>query len=225
MMNRTHFKRIGNDRQYFLANTLYWYDKEIVLKDATGITEPNINASLPGIIFIDGERIEYWIKAGNKLQQLRRGTFGTGVPTQHFADTEVHDQSGFQTVPYKDEFVSEVYTGADVSNNQLTISFTPTNVNQFELFVGGKRLRKNSISQYNPANGQDSPEADDTVSAEFTVDGVNPVITFNNTPATNAKIVVIRKQGKIWQEGTDPLSQTDNDIARFIRQKEVAPPQ
>ena len=171
--------RIGNDRQYFLANTLYWYDKEIVLKDATGITEPNITASLPGIVFIDGERIEYWIKDGNKLQQLRRGTFGTGVPTQHFADTEVHDQSGFQTVPYKDEFISEVYTGADVSNNQLTISFIPTNVNQFELFVGGKRQRKNSISQYNPANGQDSPEADDTVSAEFTVDGVNPVITFN----------------------------------------------
>ena len=225
MMNRTHFKRIGNDRQYFLANTLYWYDKEIVLKDATGITEPNITASLPGIVFIDGERIEYWIKDGNKLQQLRRGTYGTGVPTQHFADTEVHDQSGFQTVPYKDEFVSEVYTGADVSNNQLTISFTPTNANQFELFVGGKRMRKNSISQYNPANGQDSPEADDTVSAEFTVDGVNPVITFTNTPAANAKIVVIRKQGKIWQEGTDPLSQTDNDIARFIRQKEVAPPQ
>jgi len=64
MMNRTHFKRIGNDRQYFLANTLYWYDKEIVLKDATGITEPNITASLPGIVFIDGERIEYWIKDG-----------------------------------------------------------------------------------------------------------------------------------------------------------------
>ena len=225
MMNRTHFKRIGNDRQYFLANTLYWYDKEIDLKDATGITEPNITASLPGIVFIDGERIEYWIKDGNKLQQLRRGTHGTGVPTQHFADTEVHDQSGFQTVPYKDEFISEVYTGANVSNNELTISFIPTNVNQFELFVGGKRLRKNSISQYNPANGQDSPEADDTVSADFTVDGVNPVITFTNTPATNAKIVVIRKQGKIWQEGTDPLSQTDNDIARFIRQKEVAPPQ
>ena len=39
-------------------------------------------------------------------------------------------------------------------------------MNQFELFVGGKRLRKNSIRQYNPANGQDSPEADDTVSAE-----------------------------------------------------------
>ena len=49
MMNRTHFKRIGNDRQY-PANTLYWYDKEIVLKDATGITEPNITASLPGIV-------------------------------------------------------------------------------------------------------------------------------------------------------------------------------
>ena len=79
MMNRTHFKRIGNDRQY-LANTLYWYDKEIVLKDATGITEPKYNCKFIGIVSIDGERIEYWIKDGNKLQQLRRGTFGTGVP-------------------------------------------------------------------------------------------------------------------------------------------------
>jgi hypothetical protein len=51
-------------------------------------------------------------------------------------------------------------TGADVVNNVLNIGFVPNNVNEFELFVGGKRLRKNAISVYNPTLGQDSPEAD-----------------------------------------------------------------
>ena len=225
VMNRTHFKRIGNDRQYFLAQNLNWYDKEIVLTDATGITEPSVVSQLPGIIFIDGERIEYYQKDGNSLQQLRRGTFGTGIAEVHHVNTEVFDQSAFQNVPYQDQFISETYIGTDVVNNVLNIGFVPSNVNQFELFVGGKRLRKNAISVYDPTVGQDSPEADVTVPAEFSVDGTTARITFTETPAENAKIVLVRKQGRIWQSGSDPLSQTENDIARFIRQKEVAVPQ
>jgi hypothetical protein len=196
-----------------------------VLTDATGITEPSVASQLPGIVFIDGERIEYYKKDGNSLEQLRRGTFGTGIAEVHHSNTDVYDQSAFQNVPYKDSFISETYTGADVVNNTLNIGFTPKSANEFELFVGGKRLRKNSISVYDPALGQDSPEADSTVPAEFSVTGTTAVITFTNTPAENAQILLVRKQGKIWQTGTDPLSQTENDIARFIRQKEVAVPQ
>ena len=225
VMNRTHFKRIGDDRQYSLAQNLNWYDKEIVLSDATGITVPSVASQLPGIIFIDGERIEYYQKDGNSLQQLRRGTFGTGIAEVHLANTDVYDQSAFQNVPYQDQFISETYTGADVVNNVLNIGFVPNNVNEFELFVGGKRLRKNAISVYNPTLGQDSPEADATAPAEFSVNGTTAAITFTVTPAENAKIVLVRKQGRIWQSGTNPLSQTENDIARFIRQKEVALPQ
>ena len=33
MLNRTHFKRLGDDKQYFLAQDLNWYDREIVLTD------------------------------------------------------------------------------------------------------------------------------------------------------------------------------------------------
>lgn len=225
LMNRTHFKRIGDEKQYTLAESLQWNDKEIVLVDATGITEPSVASQLPGIVFIDSERIEYYKKDGNKLQQLRRGTFGTGIAEVHVANTDVYDQSAFQNVPYKDTFISETYTGADVVNNTLNIGFTPKSANEFELFVGGKRLRKNSISVYDPALGQDSPEADSTVPAEFSVTGTTAVITFTNTPAENAQILLVRKQGKTWHTGADPLSQTENDIARFIRQKEVAVPQ
>jgi len=225
IMNRTHFKRIGDDKQYTLAQNLLWNDQKIVLIDGVGITEPSVASQLPGIVFIDGERIEYYKKDGNTLEQLRRGTFGTGIAEVHHANTDVYDQSAFQNVPYQDSFISETYTGADVVNNTLNIGFTPKSTNEFEMFVGGKRMRKNSISVYDPALGQDSPEADSTVPADFSVSGTTAVITFTNTPAENAQILLVRKQGKIWQTGADPLSQTENDIARFIRQKEVAVPQ
>ena len=225
MLNKTHFKRIGNDRQYFLAQSLNWYDKEMILTDATGLTTPSIQAKLPGILFVNGERIEYFLKDGNTLKQLRRGTFGTGVPQVHFANTEVVDQSRFQTIQYSDEFISEMYTGADVVDKQLTVGFTPQSANEFELFVGGKRMRKNSIRAYDPNLGQDSPEADNIVPAEFTVNGITPVITFEQTPGADVKIMIVRKQGKIWHTDAGSLSQTENDIARFIRQKEVALPQ
>ena len=86
-------------------------------------------------------------------------------------------------------------------------------------------MRKNDISIYDPTQGQDSPEADVTSPAEFTVDGISPVVTLATTPVAGTKIITIRKQGKKWQSGIKPLSQSDNDIARFLRQKELALPQ
>ena len=224
MMNKTHYKRLGNTNKYQLATSLKWSDQDLELTDATGITEPSIANNLPGVLFIDGERLEYFVKVGNKLSQLRRGTYGTGVKNIHVVGEEVLDQGQFQTVPYKDEFLTEQYT-ADGSTNAITIGFTPKSANEFELFVGGKRMRKNDISIYDPTQGQDSPEADVTSPAEFTVDGISPVVTLATTPIAGTKIITIRKQGKKWQSGIKPLSQSDNDIARFLRQKELALPQ
>ena len=44
--------------------------------------EPGID-NIPGVIFIDGERIEYYLKEDGVLRQLRRGTLGTGIATVH----------------------------------------------------------------------------------------------------------------------------------------------
>ena len=86
-------------------------------------------------------------------------------------------------------------------------------------------MKKTPISAYDPANGQDSPEAATIIPAEFSVDGTSARITLTQTPVVDTKILIVRKIGKKWQTGTDPLSQTKNDIARFLRQKEVAMPQ
>jgi hypothetical protein len=223
MLNRTTYKRLGNDNKYFLAQNLNWSSQEIFLDSTEGLTEPNVNLGRPGVLFIEGERIEYFLKYSNRVGQLRRGTLGTGIKSTYAAGTEVFDQSASQTVPYKDEIITEIFT-SDGSTENITLSWIPQSVNEFEVFVNGRRLRKNSISSYNATLGMDSPEADVVLPAEFSVTGTTTTCTLLVAPPINTKIIVVRKIGKLWNADT-PLSQTENDIARFLRAKEVSLPQ
>ena len=102
MLNRTHFKRIDASAAK-LAQPLNYYDLRIELdQSGTTLSEPNKGQNLPGVVFIEGERIEYFVKDGTTLRQLRRGTLGTGTKTTYAANTKVFDQNISKTVPYKD---------------------------------------------------------------------------------------------------------------------------
>jgi hypothetical protein len=103
MLNRTFYKRIDDSISTTLYQTLNYYDTSIVVDDGTGLLAPLRTTNQPGVIIINGERIEYLEKDGNTLRFLRRGTGGTGVPTVHLAGSIVRDQSTTQTIPYKDE--------------------------------------------------------------------------------------------------------------------------
>jgi hypothetical protein len=92
MLNRTHFKRLETSAST-LAQTLNYYDLRIELVDGASLSEPNKGQNLPGVIFIDGERIEYFVKEENTLRQLRRGTLGTGVKDTYAISTKVFDQN------------------------------------------------------------------------------------------------------------------------------------
>ena len=102
MLNRTHYKRIDSPVAT-LAKPLSVYDLTIELTDASLMPEPNKGKNLPGIIFIGEERIEYLVKEGNLLRQLRRGTLGTGAGPVYDAGTPVFDQGVLKNIPYKDE--------------------------------------------------------------------------------------------------------------------------
>ena len=230
MLNRTHYKRIDGDKNYILGKDLTPYDKTIELIDASGITNPTAGSEYPGIIFVNGERIEYRIKEGNLLKQLQRGTLGTGVKDIHIHGTEVYDQSIDSSMPYKDETISTVFT-ADGTSSTFDLDFTPGTggVNEFDVFVAGKRLRKNTISSYKfetTINGvttssiaQDSPEGDEILSAEFSILG--STLSLLTAPSENQKVIIIRKQGKRWTDPGTALSQADTDIGRFLRATSV----
>ena len=227
--NKTHYKRLDGDRNYVLQIPLNWYDKNITLVDATGLPDPDPTSNTPGVIFLEGERIEFFRKDGNVLKQLRRGTFGTGVKDTYAAGTEVYDQSIDTNAPYKDQTLSTVFV-SDGTTGSFELDFTPASVNEFEVFVAGRRLRKNSIESYRfeytdqlgtviSPDAQDSPEGDITLDPEFTLDGTT--LELAEQPDENQKIIVIRKIGKLWSPSGTPLSQADTDIARFLREKTV----
>ena len=81
----------------------------------------------------------------------------------------------------------------------------------------------------------DSPDADISLPAEYSVTNINTnESTFTITDTTNiptgTKITVIRRVGRVWNEiidenTTKTLSQTDNRIGNFLREKEVTLPQ
>lgn len=219
MLNRYHYKRFNKDNEYTLAENLNYYDINIVLVDSTGITEPNKNTGQPGIIWINGERIEYYVKEGNLLKQLRRGTLGTGVVLQHSRGSVVFGQGPEETIPYKDETFTTVFTG-DGSTKDFVLDFTPNSVNEFEVFVAGRRLRKNAINIFDVTKNQDSPEADVTVVAEFSIE--DNILRLTDIPGDGHRILVIRRFGKSWNDIGKSLAESNNQIARFIKDKTIS---
>ena len=72
ILNRNIYKRLGDVVPTKLAKDQLVTDKEISLVDASTISAPDKNSGIPGIVFINGERITFLIKQGNVLKQLQR---------------------------------------------------------------------------------------------------------------------------------------------------------
>jgi hypothetical protein len=165
MLNRYHYKRLQSSSA-LLKRDLNWYDSVIELTDASGLPEPDKNKNVPGIIFINSERIEYFIKQGNTLRQIRRGTLGTGTPMVHVLGSEVFDQNPQQNIPYKDSNNVQTHYG-DGTTQEFDLNYIPSvtsktvvvgntwyrneipetygQCDEIEVFVGGRRLRKTPI--------------------------------------------------------------------------------
>jgi len=145
ILNRTVYKRLNLYKQNILTQDLYYYDKEIFVKDAGNFDKPNSALNKPGIVEINGERIEYFtIKNNTTLGQLRRGTLGTGIPTVHGSGSRVQDIGPSETIPYIDTFKTETVLVDGVGVDMIIpLSFVPSkstawtvSPDNFSLFSG-----------------------------------------------------------------------------------------
>ena len=135
MLNRVSYKRLSTTKQTTLANDLKWNDTVIVLADSSNFEDPSPANNKPGVIEIRGERIEYFVKSGNTLSQLRRATLGTGMFPNNTAGTIVQDIGASETMPYKDtQTVTQIISDG---TNIIPLDFIPANINEIEVFVGG----------------------------------------------------------------------------------------
>ena len=248
MLNIYHFKRYAKGTVK-LVNALNYYDQAITVDNGDALGEPIASKNIPGVVQIDGEKIEYMVKVGNTLSQLRRGSFGTPIAESYPAGDYVVDIGTHETIPYNETQEREDFVSDGSSTIIGPLSFVPIKstrnsweritipesygpCDQIEIFVAGRRLRKNPIDLYDEDSGSSSPTADITSEAEFAVDGTTSYFRLTSAVPAGTRISVIRKTGKTWYERSETtasrgitLLENDTPIANFIAQKTTKLPE
>jgi hypothetical protein len=236
MLNRVHYKRLNKNKATQLAQRLNQNSKEIVVINADVLDIPNPRTNLPGIIEINGERIEYFTKVGNVLGQLRRGTLGTGIPFYHDADSWVQGLGPSETIPYRDTQLITNYTLLSNDPGSIELDYIPTTrtinagtyeedtfIADTEVFVAGTRLKKTDYRVYSNDMYPDSDEGDVRYTKEFNTTGSSKLqlnvagLTEKGLYQEGMKVVVIKRQGKLWNDMGKRLANSDNYIANFLK--------
>jgi hypothetical protein len=205
---------------------------------------------MPGIVSINGERIEYMTKVGNVLGQLRRGTHGSPIGEAYPVGAAVVDVGYTEFIPYNEtqermDFVSDGSSTligpldfVPVKGTRSGTWFTDTipegngPCDQIEVFAAGRRMRKDPLDVWVEANGAYSPTADETLEAEFSVDGATAYIRLTAPLAAGTRITVLKRVGKLWYDRGATTASTgvtllenSSPIAKFIAQKTTSIPE
>jgi hypothetical protein len=249
MLNNYHYKRYSRDGEIKLVKDLNYFDTTMEVSNASKLSTPIVSRRIPGVVIINNERIEYFEKNGNILSQLRRGSLGTGIAELHPVDSFVVDVGATETLPYtetqeKSNFISDgstvlvgplEYTPTQSARNNWYRESIPTSYgpcDEIEVFVGGKRLRKNPIDVYQEENGASSTNADVMQEAEFSVNGTSAYVRLTEAVPAGTRITIIRKLGKIWYEKSEfaaskgiTLLSNNTPIASFIAVKTTELPE
>jgi hypothetical protein len=110
------YTRISTANSTYLINPLTPADDRIYVADSTVLTPPNALTNTPGVILVNGERIEFFKIDGDVLSQLRRATYGTSPADYNQIGTRVIDQGTYQNIPGVDDMVYVQSTLTHTSN-------------------------------------------------------------------------------------------------------------
>jgi hypothetical protein len=239
MLGRTHYKRLSAKNTTVLTQNFLLTDTVIVVADPTVLSQPNPRYNRPGVVLIDGERIEFFTISGNTLGQLRRSTLGTGVKEIHYAGTEVVDQGSDQTVPFKEEVQSTatiITTSTQLPfvllNDWITFTTSTNYSDQIEVKYAGRSLLKPGIStsRHDVTVAYDSNEintyntaSDSIVYNQFAINnGSNELVIYPDRIdgfVFGGRLEVVRKISRIWYDSTTSnttLSKNNTIQAQFL---------
>jgi hypothetical protein len=100
MKNTREYYRISAQNTAILSQDFVVTDKTMSLVDASVLPAPSATDNVPGVIFVNGEKIYYWVidYENNKIGQLVRGVHGTGIANRHLAGSRVVDSGRQQKI-------------------------------------------------------------------------------------------------------------------------------
>jgi hypothetical protein len=200
-------------------------DDVIYLADAAGMTQPDLDNGVFGVITIGGERITYRERdlALNTLSGLRRGTAGTAAAAHNIGDAVYNIGRGnLLNQGYQDYVVSDTTVG----DGSTTVFYAPNIVpedfgdsssiwvDSIEVYVGGQRQYR--YGQPGNSTYQWIATDFDPVAIEF----VGPA--GNAAPPAGVEVTVLQRRGTWWYDissataRAQALQENDSEAARFL---------
>ena len=227
-LGRTHYKRLSATHSTQLAANFSTTDTEITVEDASALTPPNVGNNRPGIILINGERIEFYRIEGNKLFGIRRGTLGTGVKTLHKEGSIVVDQGLGQSIYVPEHQQLDKFSASTTSNVWALTNVTltdDTDYNNLEVYYRGKLLRKpgqiytitdNSIGYDSGEINSYGTSTNVSLPAEFSINTVTNSVLLTFNPVLNSEIKVVRQARSAVGIEYAALHSRDTEQVKFL---------
>jgi hypothetical protein len=243
ILGRVHYKRFSEKNNTLLSKELYPEDTTISVIDASVLPSPSPATNSPGIVFVQGERIEYFTKdtATNTLGQLRRGTLGTGVREIYAIGTTVVDVSRSQTIATNETSSVQNRLTTGTSTYQIN-SFASTStgdgivldsssnlISQIDVYYAGMLLKKTTSTVHILDTSYDSDAASDIIiDPEFTIlttGTINYVklslstLKWPNGIEKGKRLTIVKNTGQTWYTPGQTLSLL-NEVtvqARFLQ--------
>ena len=218
LLNETSYLRISQENSSILASPLHIDDTEISVLDARYLDVPSVEDGIPGVIFINGERITYYEidLENNKLKRIRRGTQGTGAAEIYPTRTPVFSAGIGQVIPASnDAFLTQrfIYDTPESIPAQFRITqfeemasaLSPDNI---QVFVGGILL-DTSEYQIDITIGESEPN--------------EILLTLDTALAPGVELMAYLKYSKLWYDITNnpdlSLIRSNTIQSNFLKEK------
>ena len=108
---------------------------------------------------------------------------------------------GGAAVVGRDFLATDYGTGTGVVEDYSSIAFEYWEAMDIDMFISGRRLRKNPLTYFDPTKAQSSPEGDVTLEAEYAVNkNIGPYVRLTTPPPPKVKIIISKKTGQIWND-------------------------
>lgn len=173
-----------------------------------------ISASSIETLYGDGSTVFVTLSTDLNLRSITSVKLNDVVTTEYTLNGSVLE---FEDVLQQDDKVTVSYLPIGIELDQPASS-----INELEVYVGGKRLIKNSYTGFDPTLGQDNSEGDITVDADFTLDG--NVVKFTTAIPDSRRVEIVRKVGEVWNETGKSLADSNNPISVFLRDATIELP-
>jgi hypothetical protein len=207
-LGRTTYKRISTANSTQLATTLTSTATSIELVNASVLTPPDFSKFIPGVIIINGERIQFYNITGNTLTQLVRGSLGTGIRDSYPAGTTVLDQGVGQTLYVKDaqqEWMTNVTNTMTLHYDISSLTVKNSTSTAYDVYYQGRLLRKPGtvFTLTNTAFAYDSNETNAegtqsnvTLSGEYSISNGTLILNTGTVLTLGSRIQVNSRYGQ-----------------------------